>query len=102
MVMRYILLLLILLPGWWAPARAGSVAITMDDLPIFGRIAPPAEADAITTGLLDGFRRHHWPVTGFVNEIQLEGPNRTERTGLLARWLDAAWTSATTATRISR
>jgi peptidoglycan/xylan/chitin deacetylase (PgdA/CDA1 family) len=89
MVMRHVLLLLILLPGWAAPASAGSVAITMDDLPIFGRPAPPIEAEAITTRLLDGFRRHHWPVTGFVNEIQLEGPNRAERTGLLARWLNA-------------
>jgi peptidoglycan/xylan/chitin deacetylase (PgdA/CDA1 family) len=71
------------------PARAGKVAITFDDLPIFGLNAPPAEAERITTGLLDGFHKHHWPVTGFVNEVQLEGPYRIERIGILRRWLDA-------------
>ena len=70
-------------------ARAGSVAITVDDLPLFGLYAHPPEAEIITTRLLDSFRKDRWRVTGFVNEIQLEGPNRIERTGLLKRWLDA-------------
>jgi peptidoglycan/xylan/chitin deacetylase (PgdA/CDA1 family) len=87
--MRRLVLILALALGCVAPARAGSVAVTMDDLPIFGLNALPAEAEAITGKLLAGFRRHHWHVTGFVNEIQLEGPNRTERAGLLRRWLDA-------------
>ncbi|NIJ06583.1 peptidoglycan/xylan/chitin deacetylase (PgdA/CDA1 family) [Sphingomonas vulcanisoli] len=72
-------------------AHAGSVAITFDDLPLFGLYAPPPEADAITSDLLDGFRKQHWKVTGFVNEIQLQGPNREERIGLLRRWIDAGY-----------
>lgn len=72
-----------------APARAGSVAITFDDLPLFGRYAPPGEAEAITARLLNGFRRRRWRVTGFVNEVQLEGPGRAERTALLRRWIRA-------------
>lgn len=70
-------------------AHAGKVAITFDDLPLFGTYAPPAEAERITSDLLNGFRRHHWKVTGFVNEVQLEGATRQERIGLLNRWLDA-------------
>ncbi|UAK22859.1 polysaccharide deacetylase family protein [Sphingomonas nostoxanthinifaciens] len=73
----------------FSPAAAGTVAITFDDLPIFGLHATATEAGAITTGLLDGFRSHHWQVTGFVNEIQLAGPDREQRIGLLRRWLDA-------------
>jgi peptidoglycan/xylan/chitin deacetylase (PgdA/CDA1 family) len=84
-----VFLLLAIALGCAAPAQAGSVAITFDDLPIFGLYAPPAEAEAITGKLLDGFRRNHWQVTGFVNEIQLEGATRAERIGLLKRWLDA-------------
>jgi peptidoglycan/xylan/chitin deacetylase (PgdA/CDA1 family) len=72
-----------------APVSAGQVAITFDDLPLFGLNATLAEGDAITANLLDGFKRHHWKVTGFVNESQLEGPTREERIGLLNRWLDA-------------
>ena len=70
-------------------ARNGEVAITFDDLPLFGLYAPPGEAERITGRLLTAFKRHHWPATGFVNEIQLEGPNRAERAALLSRWLDA-------------
>ncbi|WP_375392535.1 polysaccharide deacetylase family protein [uncultured Sphingomonas sp.] len=72
-----------------APAQSRSVAVTVDDLPLFGAYAPPAEAERITSDLLRGFRRNHWRVTGFVNEGQLEGPDREERIGLLQRWLDA-------------
>jgi peptidoglycan/xylan/chitin deacetylase (PgdA/CDA1 family) len=71
------------------PAFAGQVVITFDDLPLFGAYAPPPEAEQITSQLLGGFKRHHWKVTGFVNEVQLEGGDRAERIGLLNRWLDA-------------
>jgi peptidoglycan/xylan/chitin deacetylase (PgdA/CDA1 family) len=70
-------------------AQDTPVAITFDDVPLFGLYAPPGEAEQITARLLTGFKRHHWPVTGFVNEIQLEGPQRPERTALLSSWLDA-------------
>jgi len=69
-------------------AQAAQVAITFDDLPLFGADAPPAEAEKISSNLLDGFKRHHWKVTGFVNEEQLEA-RRAERINLLRRWLDA-------------
>ncbi len=72
-----------------APVNAGTVALTFDDLPIFGRYAPTAEGTAITDTLLAGFRRHRWKVTGFVNEIQLQGYDRPARIGWLAQWLDA-------------
>jgi peptidoglycan/xylan/chitin deacetylase (PgdA/CDA1 family) len=71
------------------PLRAGTVALTFDDLPIFGRYAPTAEGTAITGRLLDGFKRHRWQVTGFVNEIQLANYDRPVRIGWLAQWLDA-------------
>jgi peptidoglycan/xylan/chitin deacetylase (PgdA/CDA1 family) len=72
-----------------APARADEVAITCDDVPVFGYYAPMPEAQRITAGLLDGFKRHHWKVTGFVNEIQLAEWDRPARIDLLKRWLDA-------------
>ena len=72
-----------------APAAAGTVALTFDDLPIFGRYAPTAEGARITDALLGGFRRHHWKVTGFVNEIQLVGYDRPTRIAWLKQWLDA-------------
>ncbi len=71
------------------PAQAGRVALTFDDLPIFGSRGSAAEASAITDTLLAGFRRHHWVVTGFVNEIQLDGADRAVRIALLDHWLAA-------------
>jgi peptidoglycan/xylan/chitin deacetylase (PgdA/CDA1 family) len=72
-----------------APLEAGTVALTFDDLPTFGRYAPTAEGTRITDALLDGFQRHHWQVTGFVNEIQLEGYDKPARVAWLKHWLDA-------------
>jgi peptidoglycan/xylan/chitin deacetylase (PgdA/CDA1 family) len=46
-----------------ALAQPRSVAITVDDLPFVG---PPAGAVAGNRALLDAFRKHHVPVTGFV------------------------------------
>jgi peptidoglycan/xylan/chitin deacetylase (PgdA/CDA1 family) len=72
-----------------SPANAGEVAITFDDLPVFGLYAPMPEAQRVTAELLDGFKLHHWKVTGFVNEIQLAEWDRPSRIDLLNRWLDA-------------
>ena len=71
------------------PLEAGTVALTFDDLPTFGRYASTAEGTRITDALLDGFQRHHWRVTGFVNEIQLEGYDKPARIAWLKHWLDA-------------
>lgn len=72
-----------------AQALAGEVALTFDDLPVYGPRETIVEADALTKGLLKGLVRHHLPATGFVNEIQLEGPDRAARVDLLAQWLAA-------------
>ena len=87
--MRWIVLAISFFALGVSPARAGEVAVTFDDLPIFGYYAPMPEAQKITSSLLDGFRHHHWKVTGFVNEIQFDNWDRTARVDLLRRWLDA-------------
>jgi peptidoglycan-N-acetylglucosamine deacetylase len=69
-------------------AQAENVALTFD-LPIYGPRGSTKEAQAITHALLQGLHRHHLPATGFVNEIQLDGADRTQRIALLANWLDA-------------
>lgn len=71
------------------PAAADQVALTFDDLPVFGVVRPVAEQAAITARLLRGLVRHHLPATGFVNEINLTGPDRPARIALLQAWLDA-------------
>lgn len=70
-------------------ANAGTVAITVDDLPIYGRPWTVSEGETRTTALLAAFARHRWHVTGFVNEKQLEGPDHAARVSLLERWLAA-------------
>ena len=72
-----------------APARSGKVALTFDDLPVFGSFNSAGDGAVVTDQLLDGFKRHHWQVIGFVNEVQLEGPDKPQRIALLERWLDA-------------
>lgn len=86
--MRLILpLLTVLLAA--APATAEPVALTFDDLPIFGKTRPIAEARDLTARLLGGLKRHHFTATGFVNESELETPDKPERIALLSMWLDA-------------
>ena len=70
-------------------AHAGTVALTFDDLPVFGRYGSALEAAAITDKLLAGLARHHWRATGFVNEKQLDAPDRVARIALLEHWLAA-------------
>ncbi len=72
-----------------APACAARVALTFDDLPIFGKWPSAAEGAAITKKLVGGLKRHHFVATGFVNEGQLDKPDRAARTALLETWLDA-------------
>ena len=56
---------------------------------MFGRFDSAAQGEVVTQGLLAGFSRHHWKVTGFVNEDQLEGADKPQRILLLKKWLDA-------------
>jgi peptidoglycan/xylan/chitin deacetylase (PgdA/CDA1 family) len=79
----------VLLAATATSAQAKGVAITIDDLPVFGRFTSAEEGAAVTGRLLAGMRRHHWKATGFVNEIQLDAPDRPARIALLERWLDA-------------
>lgn len=72
-----------------APVSAGSVAITFDDLPVFGPFYTPARGGEITTRLLEGLKRNHLGAIGFVNEIQLDNEYRDSRIALLKRWIDA-------------
>lgn len=71
------------------PVQAGTVALTFDDLPVFGRFPSVAEGTVITGDLLSGFKRHHWIVTGFVNEKQLDAGDRPQRIAWLDHWLAA-------------
>ena len=71
------------------PATAQSVALTFDDLPVFGKFESAAQGADVTNRLLAGLKRHHWKATGFVNEIRLDASDRPERILLLKHWLDA-------------
>lgn len=86
-----VLLLSLALLVCGSAATAGSVAITFDDLPIYPEFPSVARGRAITQALLTGFRRHRWPVVGFVNEGQLEGRHRRHRTAVLKMWADAGF-----------
>jgi peptidoglycan/xylan/chitin deacetylase (PgdA/CDA1 family) len=71
------------------PAQAKTVALTFDDLPVFGKFSTAEDGAAVTDRLLAGLARHHWKATGFVNEIQLDTADRPRRIALLQHWLDA-------------
>lgn len=71
------------------PAHAEDVALTFDDVPLFGRWTSTADAARTTSLLLAGLVRHHFPATGFVNEIQLDASDRKARTALLSQWIAA-------------
>ncbi|MGY2734829.1 polysaccharide deacetylase family protein [Sphingomonas sp. UYP23] len=71
------------------PLHAKGVAITVDDLPVYGRFWTAAEGKDVTDRLLAGMQRNHWKATGFVNEIQLDAADRPTRIALLDAWLNA-------------
>jgi peptidoglycan/xylan/chitin deacetylase (PgdA/CDA1 family) len=71
------------------PASAGSVALTFDDLPVFGPFYTPAQGEDVTTRLLGGLKRNHLCAIGFVNEIQLDNNYVESRIATLKQWLDA-------------
>ena len=74
---------------WAAPAWAGEVALTFDDLPTMA-LSPTTDYAAVTTkDLLAGLKRQHFPAIGFVNEVKLEARDKADRIALLKAWLDA-------------
>ena len=72
-----------------APAAAGTVALTFDDLPLYGHWMPADQGMVVTTALLASLRRHRDNATGFVNEIELSSSDRRARIAMLEAWLDA-------------
>ncbi|MDE2403302.1 MAG: polysaccharide deacetylase family protein [Sphingomonadales bacterium] len=70
------------------PAR-GTVALTFDDLPELALVEDQDYADALTTALLAGLRRHHYPATGFVVGGKLEERVPARQSAILQQWLDA-------------
>ena len=65
------------------------IALTFDDLP-YVQVASsylPA-AQRVTSDILKTLARHGAPAIGFVNEVQLQGPERDARTALLRQWID--------------
>jgi peptidoglycan/xylan/chitin deacetylase (PgdA/CDA1 family) len=70
------------------PASSRVVALTFDDLPFVAVDAAylPAARRA-TTKLLDVLATHRAPAIGFVNEVQLDGPDREARIALLEQWI---------------
>lgn len=69
-----------------APAQAGEVALTFDDLPGINLPSEPYVEEA-NRDLLAGLRRHHVPAIGFVNEGKLDTLNRRRETAILGQWL---------------
>jgi peptidoglycan/xylan/chitin deacetylase (PgdA/CDA1 family) len=72
---------------WAAAAQQRTVAITVDDLPFVG---PAESAVAGNRALLEAFRRHHVPVTGFVvrqsvEQLGADGPR------ILTEWRGAGF-----------
>jgi len=91
--MRLLALTLLVLVPTGAAAQDGyprpdrSVAFTFDDLPVV-HASSLADAQAITTRLLEQIRAARIPAIGFVNEGKLERPGETSaRIALLEAWL---------------
>lgn len=80
---------LALLGSLSAAGQARTVAITVDDLPYVGQNATPAaasEAVAVNRVLLNAFRNHHVPVTGFVIEQRVGSLGPTTGKAILQTW----------------
>ena len=73
---------------------ANAIALTFDDLP-FANVGGGeylAAARRTTTDILRVLSRHQAPAIGFVNERQLDTPDRDDRVALLKQWIDAGMT----------
>src|SRR6185312_15871488 len=90
-------------PGALSPGAAGSspgaqssaaspveVAVTVDDLPVHGPLAPGLTRLEIARRILDAFARHHVPaVYGFVNGKLVDA--EPESVAVLRAWLQAGY-----------
>jgi peptidoglycan/xylan/chitin deacetylase (PgdA/CDA1 family) len=70
-------------------ARAEGVALTFDDLPTMALTGDPAYAEATTTRLLAGLRRHHVPAIGFAIGERMVGEGGAAHASLVKAWLTA-------------
>jgi hypothetical protein len=68
-----------------APARGGTVALTFDDLPVFGLTKPVADGVAITRKLLRGLRAHRIPAKASSRTTPRAAP-RCSRAGSTPAW----------------
>ena len=77
--------------GFMCPdaARAGTVALTFDDLPGLTILHDQPYVDYLNATLLRKLRRHRFPAIGFVNEGKLDELIRERQVTNLKRWLDA-------------
>jgi len=72
------------------PAKAPSLALTVDDLPIGGPDEGIASVAAINDAIVSALTRARVPAVGFVNEVKLYRTREVDRRiAVLARWLDA-------------
>lgn len=65
------------------------IALTFDDLPyvqVTSSYLPAAQR--VTSDILTTLAKHRAPAIGFVNEVQLRGPERDARIALLRQWID--------------
>jgi peptidoglycan/xylan/chitin deacetylase (PgdA/CDA1 family) len=69
------------------PAAAEDVAVTFDDLPSLTFSNSLSFQQETTTRLIAALKRQRIPAIGFVNEIKLEGAEKSQRTALLSQWL---------------
>ncbi|WP_298670284.1 polysaccharide deacetylase family protein [uncultured Sphingomonas sp.] len=72
-----------------AAARAGTVALTFDDLPALSILPDQAYVDDLNARLLYKLKRHRFPAIGFVNESKIGDLQPEHQITNLARWLDA-------------
>jgi peptidoglycan/xylan/chitin deacetylase (PgdA/CDA1 family) len=70
-------------------ARAGTVALTFDDLPGLTILHDQPYIDHFNQTLLRKLRHNHFPAIGFVNEGKLDELIRERQVANLKRWLDA-------------
>ncbi|WP_408589286.1 polysaccharide deacetylase family protein [Novosphingobium sp.] len=70
-------------------ARAGTIALTFDDLPGLTLSTDQTWVDAINRDLIAAIARNRLPVIGFVNQGKVEDLDRPRQIANLRRWVQA-------------
>jgi len=80
--------LLLAAPGVRAADPPRAMAVTLDDLPLAGRLQDPATVESVTTGILDALSGHHARAAGFVTTRNVLRPDQVDlRLDALRRWI---------------